>query len=308
MISFRYHLVSIIAVFLALALGIVVGTTALNGPITTDLRNQVDALKKDRSSLSGRVSTLQDQVGNAQKFAVTFGPQVVKGQLTDQDVVIIGLPGADGSVKDGVAKQVAAAGGKVTGRIQLTSDYTDPKRAGDLTALATGSHPIGLVLPNTDDSGTQGGALLSFVLLGGKGASQPTDLKTVLAGFSELHMLKVENGDNVTPALMVVVVAGGTLPAGDAGGKTALALVTELQRAGGHVVVAGNALSATAGGTVAMVRADDVDKTTVSTVDDADSAVGQVATVLALSAVAKSKPGHYGTAAGASDLFPQPAK
>ena len=37
MISFRYHLVSIIAVFLALALGIVVGTTALNGPITKDL-------------------------------------------------------------------------------------------------------------------------------------------------------------------------------------------------------------------------------------------------------------------------------
>lgn len=307
MISFRYHLVSIIAVFLALALGIVVGTTALNGPITTDLRNQVDALKKDRSSLSGRVSTLQDQVGNAQKFAVTFGPQVVKGELTAGDVLIIGLPGADGGIKDGVAKQVAAAGGKVTGRVQITGDYTDPKRAGDLTALATASHPTGLVLPPTDDSGAQGGALLSFVLLGGKGASQPTDLKTVLAGFSELHMLKVESG-NVTPATMVVVVAGGTLPAGDAGGKTALALVTELQRAGGHVVVAGNAQSATAGGTVAMVRGDDVDKTTVSTVDNADTAVGQIATVLALSAVAKAKAGHYGTASGASDLFPEPAK
>jgi len=45
-ISFRYHVVSIIAVFLALALGIVVGTTALNGPITTDLRNKVDSLNK----------------------------------------------------------------------------------------------------------------------------------------------------------------------------------------------------------------------------------------------------------------------
>ena len=31
MIDFRYHIVSIIAVFLALAVGIVVGTTALNG-------------------------------------------------------------------------------------------------------------------------------------------------------------------------------------------------------------------------------------------------------------------------------------
>ena len=45
MISFRYHVVSIVAVFLALALGVVVGTTALNGPITTDLRNKVDTAK-----------------------------------------------------------------------------------------------------------------------------------------------------------------------------------------------------------------------------------------------------------------------
>ncbi|MCW2530376.1 MAG: Copper transport outer membrane protein MctB, partial [Pseudonocardiales bacterium] len=37
MISFRYHLVSIIAVFLACALGVVVGTTGLNGAILSDL-------------------------------------------------------------------------------------------------------------------------------------------------------------------------------------------------------------------------------------------------------------------------------
>ncbi|MEP6599318.1 MAG: copper transporter [Actinomycetota bacterium] len=307
MISFRYHLVSIIGIFLALALGIVVGTTALNGPITTDLRHQVDALKKDRSSLSSQVNNLRDQVANGQKFAVTFGPQIVDGQLVGQNALIIGMPGADSAIKDGVTKQVIAAGGKVTGRLQITSDYTDPKRAGDIIALTTSVHPIGLVLPPTDDSGAQGGALLAYVLLG-KGASKQTDLQQVLAGFAELHMLKVEGGDNVTPATMVVVVASGTLPVGNAGGKTQLSLVTELQRAGGHVVVVGNPLSATAGGAVALVRGDDVAKTTVSTVDNADSAVGQVATVLALVSVAKFKPGHYGTGSGASDLFPEPVK
>ena len=43
MIDFRYHLVSLIAVFLAVALGIVIGTTALNGPILDDLESQVVA-------------------------------------------------------------------------------------------------------------------------------------------------------------------------------------------------------------------------------------------------------------------------
>ena len=62
MISFRYHIVSIIAVFLALALGIVVGTTALNGPITKDLRHQVDSLKGDRNSLSDQVKSKPGKV------------------------------------------------------------------------------------------------------------------------------------------------------------------------------------------------------------------------------------------------------
>ena len=44
MIDFRYHLVSLIAVFLAVALGIVIGTTALNAPILDDLAGEVAAL------------------------------------------------------------------------------------------------------------------------------------------------------------------------------------------------------------------------------------------------------------------------
>jgi hypothetical protein len=309
-ISFRYHLVSIIAVFLALALGIVVGTTALNGPITKDLRHQVDALKGDRKSLSAQVNTLQSQVGDADKFAALYGGQIVKSSLTDLNVLIIGLPGASGDTKDGVAKEVAAAGGVVTGRIQLTGDYTDPKRAGDITALATGaSHPIGLTYPSVDDAGQLGGALLAFVLLG-KG--QQTDLKQVLAGFSELNMVKVEGGDKVTPASAVVVVAGGSLPLDDAGGKTELALISQLQQKGGSTVVVGDHASATRGGIVALVRGDETDKGTVSTVDYADSPLGKVSTALALAGMIKPEPetvvGHYGTGGGASALFPDLVK
>ena len=51
MIDFRYHLVSLIAVFLAVALGIVIGTTALNQPILADIKNQVTALEQDKRSL-----------------------------------------------------------------------------------------------------------------------------------------------------------------------------------------------------------------------------------------------------------------
>ena len=100
MISFRYHLVSLVAVILALAIGIVVGTTALNGPITSDLRHQVDELddtswliSQSRTDLADQVKTLQGQVDTAGQFATTFGNQVVDGTLTDQQVLIFALPG-----------------------------------------------------------------------------------------------------------------------------------------------------------------------------------------------------------------------
>jgi len=268
-ISFRYHIVSIIAVFLALALGIVVGTTALNGPITSNLRSEVDTLRKDRTSLSSQISTLQGQVSDAAQFATTYGPQIVKGTLTDKSVLIVGLPGADTGLKDRLGKQVGAAGGKVSGRVQLTSDYSDPKRASDLTALATGNaHPVGMLLPNTDDAGVLGGYLLSWVLLG-KG--QPTDVRSVLTALAGLHMLKVESSGDVAPADLVMIVANGTIPAGSAVGKSQLALITQFQELGAKVVVAGDTAASTAGGVIALVRADDADKSAVSTVDNADS-------------------------------------
>jgi Copper transport outer membrane protein, MctB len=309
-ISFRYHLVSIIAVFLALALGIVVGTTALNGPITKDLRHQVDSLKKDRSSLSDQVKSLQGEVGEGEKFGALYGAQIVKGTLRDSNVLIIGLPGASGTVKDALAKKISDAGGKVTGRIQLSSDYADPKQAGAMTKFATGGvQPVGLTYPSTDEAGDIGGALLAYVLLG-KG--QPSDLTQVIAGFAQMRMLKLEGGDSITPSLNVVVVTSGTLPKGDARGRTELALITQLQAQGAHVVVGGDTPSASESGVVALVRRDATDRSTVATVDNADTALGEVSAILALADIGKPSPhtvvGHYGTANGAKALFPDPAK
>jgi hypothetical protein len=304
-ISFRYHVVSIVAVFLALALGVVVGTTALNGPITTDLRNQVDSLKKEHTTDQQQQAQLQQQANVANQFASTYGAKVVSGALLGDQVLMIGMPGASTSVKDAIAKQIAAAGGTLSGRIQISSDYTDPKRANDLLSLAKQVHPIGATLPLTSDAGTVAGYLLAFVLTG---EGQQSDIVQTLTAMSSAQMLKVEGSDNVTQAKVVVVVAAGTLPANDAGGATQLDLVTQLQLAGAHTLVAGDNLSSTGGGLVALVRNSDADKSTVSTVDDVDTVVGQVASVLALAEVSGGKNGAYGTGSGVQSIFPSASK
>jgi hypothetical protein len=298
----RYHIVSIVAVFLALALGIVVGTTALNGPITTDLRHQVSSLQSQNKTSAQQVKDLQANVSNSQKFATAYGSVIVNGALTGASVLMIAMPGADTSVKDALAKEITTAGGKVSGRVQLTSDYTDPKRAADISSFVTQVHPLGLVLPTTDDAGLLGGALLSWVLLG-KG--QATDVTQVLSGLADAHMLKIEGSDEVTPSTLVLVVCGGTLPSGDSGGKAQLALLTELRETKGSVVVAGDSPSATGGGLIALLRNDTSDRSGVSSVDNADTAIGQVSTVLA---VADAKAGHFGqfgTGSNVDALFPE---
>jgi copper transport outer membrane protein MctB len=302
-ISFRYHLVSIIAVFLALALGIVVGTTALNGPITTDLRKQVNSLKSDRTTLANQVKSLQLQVGDASQFASSFGGQLVQGTLTNQNIVLVGLPGASKSIEAGIAKQIQAAGGKVSGHVELTDAYVDTRRSGDITQLVTKHHPIGLTLPEVSDAGQLGGALLAYVLLGHGVA---TDMTQVLGAFSELHMVSATG--TVVPSRTVVVVGTGALASANYAASAELALVTALQQAGGHVVVAGDSASATKAGVIAGVRGANGDKATVSTVDNADNAIGQVSAVLAVADIIKSAVGHYGTAKSADALFPSPTE
>jgi hypothetical protein len=304
-ISFRYHLVSIVAVFLALALGIVVGTTALNGPITKDLRNQVNDAKDQRDALAGQVKTLQGQVDDAGEFASTYGAQLVAGTLTGKNVLLISLPGATSEMADGMSQQINAAGGKISGHITITNAYLDPSRGAGIVSLATGSsRPVGWTAPETSNADRLGGSLLAYVLLG---HGQATDLTQVLGAFAGLHMVSSE-GQDVVPATTVVVLAHGGLAAKDYAGTAEESLVAALAQGGGNVVVAGDRSSAANDGLISLVRGSKSDRAAVSTVDNADSPFGQVSAVLALGGAANGLVGHYGTEQSADALFPAPSK
>ncbi len=304
MITFRYHIVSLVAVFLALALGIVVGTTALQGPVTSDLRHQVNDLKTERGELAEQVKTLQGQVDTAGQFANTFGSQLVAGALKKQSVLIVSLPGVTTGMRDGIASELTAAGAKITGRLVLAPNFSDPAQADSIDNLATGpAHPLGVTLPATSDARVLGAALLSYVLVG---HGQDSDLKTVLSGFAGLHMITSDPA-GIEPAKTVVVLGTGSLPKNGYAGEADLDLVLQLIKAGGRVSVAGDTSSAAGNGIVAMVR-DGATKTTVSTIDNADSPFGRVSTALAVAGAIDSQVGHYGTAHGAQALFPTKTK
>jgi hypothetical protein len=300
-ISFRYHLVSVIGIFLAIALGVVIGTSALNGAVVGDLRRQVSDLKSAANTNSATIGSLRAQSGNADLLAKNFGARIAAGALTNVPVVIVGAPGVSADMQSAIAAEVTAAGGKVAGRVQLSKAFSDPTRAADIRSLATsGAHPIGLQLPSSDDAGTLAGALLGYVLLG-KG--QATDVTQVLAGFSTLNMAKAQ-GVPVQSGKVVLFVTSGGMAKDDPAGKMLLSMVTSMGSTSGPTVVVGDQPSATSSGLVGLVRADSTAKESVSTVDNADRPLGRLAAALAAADSVAGRKGNFGTAAGADALLP----
>jgi hypothetical protein len=297
-ISFRYHLISVVAIFLALGLGVVVGTTALNGAVVGDLRRQVSDLKATNRDATAQVNQLQSSAGSANTLAQAYGPKIVAGKLAGTDVVLVAIATAPASLVAAVAGQIGSAGGRVTGQIQLAAALTDPTQAAAVRSLATGAHPNSLQLPATDDPGTIAGALLGWVLLG---HGQPTDITQVLAGFTQLNLLKATGA--VTPGKLLVLIAPGTAPAGDIPTRALASMTTEIASpaVGGPTIVVGDAASATGGGLVALLRGQ---KATLSTVDDVDTPIGQLTAVLTGAESIAGRTGQYGTAGGATALLP----
>jgi hypothetical protein len=312
-IDFRYHLVSLIAVFLAVALGIVIGTTALNDPISADIEARVDQLEQDKRQLEDQTQQLTAQLEATDSFDAAVAPALVDGSLTDSRVLVVATSDAVApELTEQVTNLLSDAGATVTGVVQLQPEYSDPATEGALQDYAgsPGSIPAGVTLPETEDAGQLVGALLAQTLMvptaPGATAADPEDVSTVLAGLSALDVLTVE-GSSVAPAdHAVVLTRAGFEDEAEARNETLMELVTALDSAGSGTVVAGTPAAARDNGLVGTVRADPELSAAISTVDNVDRAAGRISTVLALGQEARGTSGMYGTGEDTQPVPPVP--
>ncbi|HEU5107107.1 MAG TPA: copper transporter [Micromonosporaceae bacterium] len=308
MINFRYHVVSLTAVFLALAIGLVVGTAALNGPMADSLNDSVNALGKDNKNLREQVGHLQKEVNQEEDFVEEAAPRILDGSLTSRRVLVVTLPNARDHV-DGVIKMLTTAGAEVTARVDVEDKFTNPENGVELLDLAdqaaVPSVPVA-TLPGNSDGVEKSAALLGAVLLDRSPAVVSADVREVLAAYEAAGYISVD--DKVSgPAEVVVVVAG--LPYTDReSAKKNQAVVTTLTQfdEAGRIVVAGSAVAGD-GNAVSSVRGDPTLSKTISTVDNAGTAQGQLVTALAVAEQILSGTGHYGIGAGAESLMPRSA-
>jgi hypothetical protein len=312
-IDFRYHLVSLIAVFLAVALGIIIGTTALNKPILAGIQDQVTALEKDKRNLEDRTQNLQAQLDVSDAFEEAVAPTLVDGTLSGKSVLfIVADDGVAPETVEQAATLVDQAGGVVSGTLTLNPEFTDPSSATALQGYVTGGGlPTGVQLPETDDTGQLVGSLLAQVLVipaDGGATPDAASVSSVMAGLTALDALTVE-GDSVTAADYVVVFTGNEFSGDDAADRvnTLVELVSALDGAGSGAVVAGQGGATAKNGLIGAIRSDPTLSAALSTVDNVDSAAGRISTVLALGQEGEGTSGQYGTGEDTQPVPPVPA-
>lgn len=125
MIDFRYHLVSIVAVFLALAIGIVIGASALKPDVLKVFDNASSREQRQITSQRATIKSLQNQLGSDQALAQAAAPRLLSGLLAGQQVALVTAPGADATTVNGVTAALKLAGAKITTQAQLQPSFFD---------------------------------------------------------------------------------------------------------------------------------------------------------------------------------------
>jgi hypothetical protein len=116
-ISFRYHIVTIIAVFLALAIGLLGGAAFVQPALQEQLQDQTDRLRNDLDDRTQQIGDLRDQMAALNGFADSVMPYLITGKLTGTPVVLV----TQTEVEDEVLAQTQSALSNAGARILTTA-------------------------------------------------------------------------------------------------------------------------------------------------------------------------------------------
>lgn len=332
MINFRFHIVSLTAVLLALGIGLMLGTTFLDQATVDALRDRQEDLEADVSRANERNEDQAGVIGanerEAEAFYEQIGERLFDGILTDEPVLVIATRGIEQDTVDQVMASIGAADARLLGtwwfteRMRLDDDG-EVGDMGDALQLSTTdpgrlrsslANQLADVLVSATDVPEGAG---ESELGSADGGTEPAVVRRLVeAGFVDYQMPDDAEQDVVTlpsSGLRVVIVSGpeASVPPSD----LMVPILIDFSASGPvpavavepSIVLDDESEENPIDSLVIDVRGDDDLVDRVSTVDDIDGAAGLAATVLATADADPGDPiiGHYGLGAGAR-LLPQP--
>jgi hypothetical protein len=306
-IDFRYHIVSIAAVFLALALGLVLGSTSgFQNKAIGDLDSKISTLRKSNNDLRTTVDRERGLVKKGDELVTTLLPTLIAGTLDGEDVAVVSAPGSSGSLRDAAEETVTAAGATIASEVELSDAFFSSDNVAVLSGL------VDRLAPSTPAEGSaveRASAALADALLSddkaGAGAQLSSSDTSLIAGFHEAKLLDIS--DNPQRADLVIVVAAAPKDSADPSLDSLVTVAAALDEQGrGTVVIGEEPAGSPPNGLVRTLRSDGDVSDRVSTVDDAATAGGRLRLVRALLAERQQIAGHYGTGAGAQAVLATP--
>lgn len=301
MIPLRYHAVSLVAVFLALALGLVLGSTTLADRVVQGLRSDQTELTEQTEILAAERDRVQHELDSLESVATVHADKILAGELHDQPVIVVAAPGAAPDVVSSVRDTLAYAGAPIRGTVNLTEAFTDVGEAERLRGLVTNSLPAGIELnTGATDQGSMTGDLLGAAFLHAPGEEQrgSDEERGVIIDVLTHGGFVTVDGD-LAPAVAAVVVSGES-PGSDGNDGAFVARFAAGLAHHGAVVAAGGAESAEGNNPLAVIRAENSLSGAVSTVDNAETVAGRLTVALALAERLAGEAAHYGVGTGAS--------
>ncbi len=282
MVNFRYHVVSLIAIFLALSVGVVLGA----GPLQSRLSDVFSS--SDQSSttdLSGQLQAARSEADSQGKAFTELAGRVLPGTLDGISVATVALPGATADDVTSVDQDLKTAGATVVGAVTLSDNWDSTGMATYRESLAS---PVASHLEGTAPTDATGDAIIGFAIvrvLTATGA-EPELLKGILTSQSTPILTFDQDPNGAAQAIVVVgprADAAAVSPSSDATATSTSSsawagLGQAIATAPKSGVILGDASGSNS--VVSQIRSQEV---AVTTVDPVGSELGSFSAVLALS-------------------------
>lgn len=296
---------------LVIALGIGFGAGPLQRS-SGERDKELAAQKAEVLRKQDRIESLAAGAAFADAFAAAAGPSLLRGALAGRSVVVVTLPGADPSTVKKLRAGVAAGQGRITAQIDLaptmakassrqlvealTSQMLTQAPGVDVAAGAAGYERFGALLARALGTGRTGLPVQ---------AAYDATAVGIISGLQSADLVTVSQPVTMRAGLALVVA--GPPAKSDAAAADNAVPVTILRALGMHLptVVVGSTAAAGQRGVVGALRAGTGGRPVLSTVDSAQTTMGQIAGVLALAARARSGTiGQFGAVDAADGALP----
>jgi hypothetical protein len=113
--SARYHATSLIAVFLALAVGILIGAEFGGDALNGTRKNLENSLVGNLQDARGRVEDLNGELGHADEFDEKVYPVLTRDRLLGQQFALVAFGNLPGEITSAVEEALGPTGAKLVG-------------------------------------------------------------------------------------------------------------------------------------------------------------------------------------------------